>query len=126
MKIFYTAVTLLIPLLLLFAGFLMKEHTPKQINSIIGYRTSRSMKNQKTWTFANQFCGALFIKYGIILLVVSMLLSIAYFMISMQKGNVVLTGVVILQTVLIFIPIFQTEQALKQNFDANGNRNEES
>lgn len=38
-------------------GWMMWKHCPKKINSFVGYRTSRSMRNAETWSFANQNCG---------------------------------------------------------------------
>lgn len=38
-------------------GLLFKWFPPKKINGIYGYRTNKSMKNQKTWDYA-QLIGA--------------------------------------------------------------------
>lgn len=38
-------------------GLLFKWFPPRKINSIYGYRTNRSMKNKKTWNYA-QLIGA--------------------------------------------------------------------
>ena len=45
MKVFDIIFTVLIPLVLLFAGWMMQFHPPKKQNAWIGYRTTRSMKN---------------------------------------------------------------------------------
>ncbi len=50
---------LLIPLLMIICGRIMWQHTPQNINHIIGYRTARSMKSQATWQFAHDYCGRL-------------------------------------------------------------------
>ena len=51
--------SLLIPALMITAGWFMWKRPPKKINSAIGYRTSRSMKNINTWQFAHHYCGRL-------------------------------------------------------------------
>lgn len=42
------------PLILLLA-YIFKRFPPKKINSIYGYRTSRSMRSQEAWDCANLF-----------------------------------------------------------------------
>jgi len=60
-RIFMLIVVLLIPLTMLFFGWLLFRRTPKEINYVYGYRTKRSMMNEETWRFANQYFG----KHGI-------------------------------------------------------------
>ena len=57
----------LTPILMILGGQIMWKHSPKNINSIIGYRTSRSMKNIDTWLFAQKHCGKLWWKIGLFL-----------------------------------------------------------
>lgn len=47
----------------------MFRHCPEEINSIFGYRTKRSMKSIDAWKFANDYCGRLWQKIGLILIV---------------------------------------------------------
>ena len=37
----------LIPIMMIIIGYFMYKHPPKKINHIVGYRTSKSMKNKK-------------------------------------------------------------------------------
>ena len=70
MKVFDIVFMVLIPLVLLFAGWMMQFHPPKKQNVWIGYRTTRSMKNAETWRFANTYCGKCWcISGGILLLI---------------------------------------------------------
>ena len=55
---------LLIPLVMIVGGMMMWKRTPKKINGIYGYRTSRSMKNLDTWTFAHRYIGRLWCILG--------------------------------------------------------------
>ncbi|MGX7108662.1 SdpI family protein [Facklamia miroungae] len=45
-----------------------KRKLPNKINSLYGYRTKMSMKNKETWQFAHQHSGNVWIKFGLILL----------------------------------------------------------
>ena len=40
----------------------MSKYPPKEINGIIGYRTTMSRKNMDTWKFAHDYCGKLWLK----------------------------------------------------------------
>lgn len=50
----------------LIIGILLIKHPPKDINSIIGYRTRKSSKNQETWDYAQRMAGKIFRIIGII------------------------------------------------------------
>lgn len=56
------------PAIMIFAGWMMWKHCPKNINGLVGYRTTRSMKNMDTWQFAHDFCGRLWWKIGFVML----------------------------------------------------------
>ena len=64
--IFMLIVVLLIPLTMLFFGWLLFRRTPKEINYVYGYRTKRSMRNEETWKFANQYFGKVWHRCGLI------------------------------------------------------------
>ncbi|MBF1133282.1 MAG: SdpI family protein, partial [Dialister invisus] len=65
--IFMLIMVLLIPLTMLFFGWLLFRKTPKEINYVYGYRTKRSMMNEETWRFANQYFGKVWYLCGLIL-----------------------------------------------------------
>ena len=67
---------LLMPSIMVIAGYCMYKNPPKEINGLIGYRTAMSEKNKDTWAFAHDCCGKLWIKSGIILLVPTVLAQI--------------------------------------------------
>ena len=39
------------------AGWLLRRHPPASINSVVGYRTARSMASPESWRFAQKDCG---------------------------------------------------------------------
>ena len=48
---------MIIPIVMVIVGRMMWKHCPKHINGMLGYRTTRSMKNMDTWKFAHDYCG---------------------------------------------------------------------
>ena len=66
----------MIPLLMVGFGCFFKKFGAGSINAVFGYRTSMSMKNQQTWDFANLYFARLWIKVGLIMLPISVLLML--------------------------------------------------
>ena len=120
---FFMVITLLlIPVIMIVVGKFYRDKASGEINHFIGYRTTRSMKNDETWKFAHNYMGKLWYKYGIVLFVISaalMLLTIG------QDEDAVGGLAAIITTVQVFVMIVPgvlTEKALKENFDEDGNR----
>lgn len=112
----------LTPILMILGGRIMWKHSPKNINCIIGYRTSRSMKNIDTWLFAQKHCGKLWWKIGWIISVPSLLIPIPFYGASVEIiGNMGLL-LIIVQTVILICSVFLTERALKEKFTDEGIR----
>lgn len=116
-----TLTVLLIPGLMIICGKYYIKKAPKNINHFVGYRTKRSMKNNETWNFAHNYMGKLWFKYGVVLLIVSVLLM---FLPIGQDEDAVGGFAAIITTVQVFVMIVPgvlTEKALKENFDEEGN-----
>ena len=120
--IFMLITVLLIPLTMIFFGWLLFRKTPKEINYVYGYRTKRSMMNEETWKFANQYFGKLWYLCGLI----SVPLSVTAIALVLGKGTETVGTIGGIITMLQMIPlvgaIIATEIALKKNFDENGRR----
>ena len=84
--IFMTCMCLLVPGILIAFGSITKDHPPKKINPLYGYRTTMSTKNQDTWEFANRLWGKLSFRWGIIMLIIS---AIAMLAVIWQSENIV-------------------------------------
>lgn len=113
---------LMIPIVLIIAGRMMWKHCPQKINGIYGYRTSRSMKNMDTWKFAHDYCGRLWWKIGIIMLVLTVLVQIPFFRSNDDIIGVVGAILCTIQLVVLIGSIFPVEVALKKNFSDDGTR----
>ncbi len=113
---------LLVPVLITVCGFMMYKRPPKEINDIYGYRTSMSKKNKETWKFAHDYCGRLWIKVGIIMLIVSIIIQIFFINSNNDTIGTMTCILCIIQTIILVITIIPVERALKQNFDKDGNK----
>ena len=52
------------------AGFIQYKFPPKSINAFYGYRTNKSMRNQKSWDFAQLYSSKLMMKSGLMLILI--------------------------------------------------------
>lgn len=116
---FSMACAILLPLMMIVIGRIMRKNWPSNINNWSGYRTSRSMKNQDTWRFANSYFGKQCGKVGWILLPSALVLVPAYNATEDTIG-IILIILELLQGALLFYPVMQTEQALKNTFHEDG------
>lgn len=113
---------LLVPLLMVIFGRIMYKHAPKSINGIYGYRTSMSMKNEDTWKFAHDYCGKLWYKLGLVMLLPSVLVQLPFIKSSTDTvGNMTLV-LEFIQICVMIGSIVPTELALRKTFDKYGNR----
>lgn len=112
---------LMIPAVMIGFGRIFVKHPPKTINSVYGYRTAMSMKNQNTWEFAHKYCGKLWYIGGLVLLPV----TIAGMFLVLGKGEDTVGAVGGILCAVQMIPligsIFPTERALRKRFDKQGN-----
>ncbi len=119
---FMFAVNLLIPAMMIGFGWWMWKHTPAEINSICGYRTKRSMQNTDTWQFAHHYCGRLWWKIGWLTTVPTILVQLPFVRSNINTIAILALFLVTLQMALLVLTLIPTENALKKNFDPNGNR----
>lgn len=117
---FYLIVMLIMPAIMVGFGLLWKKHSPKTINMLYGYRTTRSMKNQETWNFAHKYIGAIWLYVGLIVGLVSITLMVIFRNQGKDVLGQIIMGITIAQLICLCAPIVQTEIALKKRFDENG------
>lgn len=111
---------IIVPIITVLTGWFMWKHTPKEINSIIGYRTKRSMVNDDTWKFAHRFCGKLWWIMGYIFLGLSVAVLIPFYSSSYLTIGIAVIICVAVQSVFLIASIIPTEIALKKNFFDDG------
>ena len=113
---------LLVPLIMILAGWLMYRHPPEDINSVVGYRTSRSMKNSDTWLFAQHTCGKLWRKLGIWMFLITLAASLCFVHTSEKAWTIGALAIEGAQLAVMIGSIFGVEKALQAAFDEQGNR----
>ena len=116
MKAFLFFTDLLIPLIMLIAGYIMRRHPPKNINYVIGYRTRRSMRNMDSWLFAQNKIGAIWEKTGLIALAISAAVQIPFLFVSVDAFSVASLVLMFAQLALLLLTIPPVERALKREF----------
>ena len=113
---------LLIPVVVIVTGRIMWKHYPKNINGLVGYRTTLSMKNMDTWKFAHDYCGKLWWKIGWVMIIPSALIHIPLY--HSDKNTIGFAGIILvtIQCFIMILSIYPTEKALKKHFNDDGTR----
>lgn len=118
--IFMFCCTLLIPIIMIIAGNSMRLGKFKTINSIVGYRTRRSMKNQQTWDYAQRECGRLWMRWGVLMLVPAAVIMLLLLGKEVPTVGTVGGIVTVLQMLPPLLSIAIVEKKLREKFDENG------
>lgn len=110
----------LIPVVMIVGGRIVWKHPPKEINSLMGYRSERSMKNMDTWIFAHHYSGKLWFKVGWILLPITIIIHIPFYEASEEVIGSLSLGLIAVQSIILIGSIILTERALKKTFTDEG------
>jgi heme/copper-type cytochrome/quinol oxidase subunit 4 len=101
-----------------------------KVNKWNGYRSKLSKKNQETWEFAHEYWGKLLVPFGFILLFLTIGAAIlvvrgTFAFIDTDPWVVgLVTGAVgmVVQLIVFMILMIPTDNALRKEFDENGER----
>ncbi|HRO44464.1 SdpI family protein [Agriterribacter sp.] len=116
----FTIITFVTGCTLIIVSVITLLHSPEKINTVYGYRTKASMRNQQTWEEANRYSSKLMLLCGGILTATGLL----SFFLSFLSQTGIITGIV-LTFLFSILPIPLTERHLKKLFDKEGNRKTE-
>ena len=105
---------------MILCGVIMKKYHSDEPNGAVGYRTKRAMKNNDTWKFANELAGSIWIKWGTVVTVISVIFEIIYFCTDEKYGATFMLSAVTIQSLIILLSFYPVEKALKENFDDEG------
>lgn len=112
---------MLVPVTMLVLGYLFKGiHFPKDVNALCGYRTSMSMKNEKTWKFANAYWGKICWRIGWGVALVTAFATILSYLAGEEIFNTTSIVLCMGQCAVLLVTIIPVERALKKKFDRNG------
>ncbi len=112
---------ILIPALMTGAGWRIWKHPPKTINAMYGYRTKMSSRNQNTWRFAQEYAGRLWVRWGIRMIPVSLLLLMFFATAGEEAAATAGTVLCMAQIVIMLSSIAVVERMLNKVFDKQGN-----
>lgn len=87
---------------------------PKKINSFYGYRTPRTMSDQKIWDLANSFFNKQLLLYAGISFVAALLLGYVGTEVSWQP--------IAIMVLALGVSVVKTEQELNKFYDKEGNK----
>lgn len=108
---------MILTLVLLLIGLIWKYYPPKKINSLYGYRTAMSMKNEDTWRFANNYAAMWMVR------VYAFLFMVAIFLFSWPLPFKQIEGIMLAPVLLgLVLIIVRTESYLNTLFDKDGRR----
>ena len=96
-------------------GLILYFFPPKKINSIYGYRTPRSMKNQSNWDFAQKLGGKFMLIFGFIIFLVQ--ITVGYFITGYTRDQSIVLP--IQGAILVLLPVIMLLVCEKQleNFE---------
>lgn len=95
---------------------------PKHPNDIYGYRTTRAMKNDETWAFAQELWGRVSWRFGICMFVFSSAFTALLWVLTYRQFMSCLCGLVVIESLLSLATIIPVERALKKSFDEYGRK----
>ena len=114
--LFMLAMDLLIPLVMLCFGRRFSAAAPKKINDFFGYRTARSMKTRETWDFSHKVCGRVWTRWGLILLILSLLAMLPAAGKSVDIVGIWGAAITLVQVPVLLLSLIPVERALKEKF----------
>lgn len=110
----------IVGLIMALVGLIMHKFPPKKINSLYGYRTNSSMKNQQTWDEANRYSAKLMMWIGFILSIAGVAITLLVGSLVTDKSTTsgLMAGITIASAILpAVILIAQTESHLDKTFN---------
>lgn len=116
MTVFFWITDLLPPVTLIVLGIIYKFKPPKEINRISGYRTTKSMRSQKTWDYAQKRLADTFPPLGLVLFL-AITLDKIILPFKQEYLSLFNVGLVLLALIVLIIVI---ERELQEKFDAEG------
>ena len=107
--------TLITPVCMAIVGILWTVKPPKMDHGL-GYRTALSTRSNKTWEFAHRHISRLWIRLGVILSVVSVVLIV----VLKESYQTFVLWIIGAQMLFLCVSAFLVDTALKNGFDENG------
>lgn len=117
-----TVMSIVVPLVLLAVGLYYTLCPPEKIYTDFGYKTKLTLKNEDIWAFANQYCGKVWIKLGLIMIPISVAVMFIPRTMSENTISAFSVGLFVLQCIATLFSVRHIQGVLKATFDENGIR----
>ena len=115
------SMNLIIPIVMLIIGLATKNHVPKNRYGAVGYRTARSRSSEEAWQYANKEMARRMLTLGVIVLVLTIVISVFFIKGTVTVVSIVVTVVMVAQCVALLIGMLGIEKQLKEKFDGGNN-----
>ncbi|MFI3175085.1 MAG: SdpI family protein [Bacillota bacterium] len=111
---FFSICNLILPILMIAIGILIRKVPPKTVNKFYGYRTKRSMRDEKSWLVAHRFYAVWVSTYGSLSLLFA--IGVSFFLRNELPEVLARVSlyVMAIELVFLFLPILHTESMLKR------------
>lgn len=99
--------------ILFLLSILFWKFPPKKINNFYGYRTHKTMQNQKIWDFANSTFNKAFLKFSGLSFAAALLFAV------LASGELTWQPMVFV-ALAILVSIMKTEKSVSESFTEEG------
>lgn len=110
------ALVLVMPLMMLAVGARWLIKPPAFKTGTVVYRTALTEKSPAVWSFAHEYCGKLWSRYGAIMVVIASVLM--YFLKNSYQKFIL--WILVGEMLMMCITIFMMDIFIKNLFDENG------
>lgn len=117
MYILLFVLVLLVPVIMFAVGVKWRINPPAFKTGRLAYRTEATERSEEVWYFAHGYCAKLFLRYGLILAVLSTL-----YMVFIKSYQQYYLWVLLAQMLVFCICVFLMDMFTKNLFDENGVR----
>ena len=117
---FFLIVLSIVPLIMIIFGAIFQKKPPTKINYVYGYRSKWSMKSEETWIFAHKYVGKLWLRIGILMGILPVIVLSIFSSYGTEKLGHVFYIASMGQIAVMILTILPTELNLRRKFNEEG------
>lgn len=106
---------LIVPIVMIWVGYLLKNHPRADLNSQNGYCTPKSRKSQEHWDYSQSIAPDIFISLGKILFIIEVLISVILLLLKIKVTISISVGMSI-GFVFMFLGFYIVEKKIAEKF----------
>jgi len=120
MVIFYVVLSLIVPICMARAGFIIRGKAADYLGGGLAYRTKSAKQTPESWQHANRVYGTMLAAIGVNLAIISVIITGAAVLAAGANGFLTVLVLAGIELVSIFVPVYVTEKLHLKLFDADG------